>query len=98
MRIESIMYPSPLEKSDPKNDNVDVHVQLDDGSVYSFLVATPNNIRRCMENEGIDYFFSYPPVVLVHRLTADNIERALRALLLGEKRELWLGLYGVLQT
>jgi hypothetical protein len=77
VRIESITYPSPLEESDAKNDDVDVHVQLDDGSVYSFLVATPDNIRWCMEQEGIDYFFSYPPLVFVHRLTAENIEREL---------------------
>jgi hypothetical protein len=97
MRIESITYPSPLEESDPENDNIDVHVQLDDGSVYSFLVATPNNIFQCMKKEGIDYFFSYPAPLLVNRLTSASIETALKALLSGEEK-FWLRLYGVHQT
>jgi hypothetical protein len=35
-----IEYVSPLDDVDPENDNIDVHVRLDDGRVYSFLLAT----------------------------------------------------------
>jgi hypothetical protein len=73
-----------------------VHVYLDDGRVYSFLVATPNNIFWCMENDGTDYFFGFPPPVFVNRVTSENVERALRALL-SENKEKWLAVYGVLQ-
>lgn len=97
MKIRRIEYPSPIEATDPENDNIDVHVYLDDGRVYSFLVATPNNIFWCMENEGIDYFFGFPPPVFVNRLTRDNVERALHALLSEDKKKR-LELYGVLQT
>ena len=97
MKILQVTYPSPLEESNPENDNIDVHVYLDDGCVYSFLVATPNNIFWCMENEGNDHFFASPPPVFVKRLTPDNIERALHALLSEDKNK-WLELYGVLQT
>ena len=77
MRIE---YVSPEEEVNPEDDNVDIHVRLDDGRVYSVLVATPNNIYSCMENESIDYFFGVPPL-FVKRLTRDNVERAVRALM-----------------
>jgi hypothetical protein len=97
MKIQRIEYPSPIEENDPENDNIDVHVYLDDGRVYSFLFATPNNIFWCMENEGIDYFFGFPPPVFVNRLTRDNVERALHALLSEDKKKR-LELYGVLQT
>jgi len=50
-----------------------------------------------MENEGIDYFFGFLPPVFVNRLTRDNVERALHALL-GEDKKKWLELYGVLQA
>ena len=96
MKIQRIVFPSPIGENDPENDNIDVHVHLDDGRVYSFLVATPNNIFWCMENEGTDYFFGFPPTIFVNRLTSDNVERALRALL-SENKEKWLSVYGVLQ-
>jgi hypothetical protein len=96
VKILQVTYPSPIEESNPENDNIDVHVELDNGRVYSFLVATPNNIFWCMENEGNDYFFGWPPPIFVKLLTPDNIERALHALLSEDKK--WLELYGVLQT
>lgn len=96
MKIKTIVYPSPLEENNPENDNIDVHVYLDDGRIYSFTVATPNNIFRCMENEGIDYFFGFPPV-FVQLLTRDNIERALKAIV-SEDNGKWLEVYGALQT
>ena len=49
-----IEYVSPLDEINPENDNIDVHVRLDDGRVYSFLIATPNNIYTCMSNDGND--------------------------------------------
>ncbi len=63
--------------------------------IYSFVVATPNNIFWCMENEGIDYFTCFPPPVFVRRITPDNIERALHDLS-SKHEEMWAN-YGVLQ-
>jgi hypothetical protein len=75
-----IEFVSPESEIDPEDDNVDVHIRLNDGRVYSILVATPRNIYKCMENESVDYFFGVPPV-FVQRLTRDNVERAVRALI-----------------
>ena len=96
MKISRIEYVSPLGEVHPMNDNIDVLVHLLDGRVYSFVVATPNNIFRCMENEKIDYFFGIPPV-FVANLTADNIERALHALVSDYDDGRWIDIYGTLQ-
>ena len=97
MQIQRIDYPSPVDQVDPENDNIDVHVYLVDGRVYSFLVATPNNIFWCMENEGTDYFFGFPPPIFVTRLTRENVERALHALVSEDKIKS-LEVYGILQS
>lgn len=77
------------------NDNIDVLVHFVDGRVYSFVVATPNNISWCMENEKIDYYFGVPPV-FVAKLTPDNIERALKALV-SDYDGRWVNIYGAQQ-
>ena len=94
-RISRIEYPSPLGEAHPMNDNIDVLVHLMDGRVYGLVVATPNNIFWCMENEKIDYYFGVPPV-FVASLTPENIERALEALV-SESDGHWLDVYGTLQ-
>lgn len=96
MKIKEIRYVSPMEENNPEDDNIDVHVELEDGRIYSLVVSTPNNIYWCMENEGIDYSFGFPPPVFVRLITPDNIERALH-ILFSERTELW-SLYGVLQS
>lgn len=95
MRISKIEYVSPLGEAHPMNDNVDVLVHLMDGRVYSVVVATPNNIFWCMENEETDYYFGVPPV-FVASLSPENIERALQALV-SENDGQWLSVYGTLQ-
>ena len=95
MLISKIEYISPLLENYPLNDNIDVLVYLDDGRAYSFVVATPNNIFWCMENENVDYYFGVPPV-FVATLTSDNIERALHALF-SESEGKWISVYGTLQ-
>lgn len=96
MKVDKIEYPSSPEESNPENDNLDVHLTLEDGRTYSFVVATPNNIYWCMENQARDYFFGIPPV-FVKQLTRQNMEAALRALV-SEDDGKWLDVYGVLQN
>jgi len=90
-----ITFVSSIEDVNPDDDNIDVHVHLDDGRTFSFLVATPKNIYRSMNNEGIDYYFGTPPL-FVREITSDAIERAIQALV--EDNSRWLYVYGVLQT
>jgi hypothetical protein len=90
MRIEFI---SPEDKLNPENDNADIILRLDDGRVYGLLVATPNNIYWCMDNEATDFYFGVPPL-FVRRLTRNVIETAIDALLQAPE---WLSVYGTLQ-
>lgn len=96
MKINRIEYPSPIEEVNALNDNIDVFVHMDDGSVYSFVVATPDNIYWCMDNQRVDYFFGIPPV-FVKALTTENIERALHELV-QEDNGPWVEVYGSQQT
>jgi uncharacterized membrane protein YpjA len=91
-----IKYISPLEDVNPENDNIDVHLVLDDGRVFSLLLATPNNIFWCMANEGVDYYFGTPPL-FVRLLNHECIEKGVKALLT-EDNGRWLNVYGVLQS
>ena len=92
LNITSITYLSDLAEVNPENDNIDVHVAIDDGRQFTFVVATPNNLYWCMENEGIDYFFG-DPMIFVKNLTEENVERALRQIV-EEDDGKWLSLYG----
>jgi hypothetical protein len=87
-------FVSPESEINPENDNVDVFLHLDDGRTYSFVVATPNNIYWCMDNESVNYFFGVPPL-FVRKLTRSNVEVAVAALLEDPQ---WLEVYGSLQT
>jgi hypothetical protein len=91
MQVEFV---GPIKQINPENDNADVLLRLDDGRTFSFLVATPNNLYRCMENERLDHFFGVPPV-FVKRLTVENTEKALTAVLASGEET--LNLYGTLQ-
>jgi hypothetical protein len=90
-RIQLLSRPADIE-----NDNIDVHLYMDDGSIYSLVVATPNNIYWCMENAGESYFFGVPPV-FVNKLSLENISVAMEALVT-EGNGKWLEVYGALQV
>jgi len=92
MQIREIKYLGNLSECNSENDNIDVHVVLDDGREFTFVFATPNNIFWCMENEGVDYFFG-EPTVFVKNLTKENIEKAI-ARLVSEDNGRWLEIYG----
>ena len=44
VKIRRIDYLSDLSEVNPEHDNLDVHVTLDDGREFTFVVATPNNV------------------------------------------------------
>jgi hypothetical protein len=90
--IKAIQFLSEWNEVNPENDNIDVHVVLEDGREFTFVVATPNNIFWCMDNEGVDYFFG-APVLFVRRLTREIVERAIRAIVAQDGGK-WLSVYG----
>lgn len=75
-----IDHVSPLEDADPANDNIDIHLRMYDGRVYSLLVATPNNIYVCIDNSREEYFFGVPPI-FVRVLDKKHVEEAISPLI-----------------
>ena len=96
MKAVNIKFVSPIEEFNPENDSVDVHVLLDDGRLFSFDFATPNNIFFSMAIEGLDYYFGVP-TVFVRLLNRECVEKAIHAIL-REDDGRWLDVYGVLQS
>jgi len=92
MKIKSVEYLSDISEINPENDNLDVRIVLEDGQEFTFVVATPNNVFWCMDNEDIDYFFG-APMLFVKNLTPDNIERAVKAIVTTDEGK-WLKIYG----
>jgi hypothetical protein len=92
LTIKRIEYLSDPSRLNPDNDNLDVHVILDDGREFTFVVATPTNVMWCMENEGVDYFFG-EPMIFVKTLTPENIDKAIRAIACDDGGR-WLTVYG----
>jgi hypothetical protein len=91
-KVERITFLSDLSEVNAEHDNIDVHVTLNDGRELTFVVATPNNVLWCMENENLDYFYG-EPMLFVKCLTRENIERAIRAIVEDENSR-WLQMYG----
>lgn len=104
MGVKSITFPTSfksynpedypegiLEEDDIENSNIDVFVQLDDGSKYVIEVATAKNIEYQMDLEQMNYFDGHP-VIIVKQLTREIIKEAITAY--AEKNDgYWLKLH-----
>ena len=78
MKVIEIEIPTPLsEIEDVEDDNIDVFVELEDGTLCTVVVSTPKNYYSLMEKEQKDYYCGVPDII-VKKLTIDNIERAIK--------------------
>lgn len=66
--IKTIEPVLPWSSIDPENGSVGVDVELKDGRVFNFSVATPNNTVASMTRHQEPYFVSLPPPIIVQRL------------------------------
>ncbi len=80
MVVKKIRFPTYLEDiKDIENDNIDVFVELEDGYVYTLVVATAKNIETIMDQEKLNYFSTGHPFIIVKELTEEIIEEAVKA-------------------
>lgn len=78
MKVRKVTYPTPLsEVSDISNDNIDVFVELEDGTNYCFVVSTPLNLCKFMDDNDIGFIPASQPDIIVKELTEENILLAL---------------------
>lgn len=77
----TIFYPTALNEIDPHNDNIDVCVTLEDGRSFTFVVATPETLKRLMEKDGVPYLIPGLPFLIVNELTDHNIRSVIEELI-----------------
>lgn len=68
-----IMFPGGLDQANPLDDNVDVLVQTENGERYSFVVATPDNLKSLMKADGLPYLPPGAPMLFVEEITEANV-------------------------
>lgn len=78
--IKKISFPSSLKYvEDIYDDNLDVFVELEDGSEYTVIVATPKNFLTLMNRHEMDFLEPGCPFIIVRKLTMEIIEKAIDA-------------------
>jgi hypothetical protein len=80
MLIKKIYFPIPLEHiEDIYDENLDVFVELENGSEYTVTVGTPKNFLTLMNNHEMDFLEPGCPFIIVRKLTMEVIEKAIHA-------------------
>lgn len=82
MLVKSIDFPCGLEGiTDIEDDNVDVFVELEEKSPYTYIVVvgTAKNLETLMEKENLNYFEVGHPFIIVKKLTKEIIEETIQA-------------------
>ena len=87
-----IIFPTSLDNINPENDNVDVLVQMDTGKQYSFVIATPDNVKDLMQKDNLPFLVPGSPFLFVEKITEANIRLLLNSLL--KENESLIQIYG----
>ncbi len=76
----SFVRPNLLEEiQDIENSNIDVFVELEDGSNYTLVVATAKNIVSLMDKEKTNFSEPGEPFIIVRKITKKIITEAIEA-------------------
>ena len=78
MKVTAIEYPTPLERCDPLNDNIDVLVTLENGHTYCITVGTVEWLRMDIQKNGKKYQLPCAPSLIVAELRKDIIAEAVQ--------------------
>ena len=96
MKVElmkyDIIFPTALDSINPDNDNIDVLVQTENGQQYTFVVATPDNVKYLMKKDNVSFLKPGLPFLFVEKLTDTNIRMVVEFLL--EEDEQLIRIYG----
>ena len=80
MLVKNISFVIPLtDIEDIYDDNIDVGVELEDGSEYTVMIATPKNFLTLMNKNEMDFLEPGCPFIIVRKLTMEVIEKAIHA-------------------
>ena len=87
-----IFFPTALNEIDEDNDNVDILVQTENGKRYSFVVATPDNLKHLMQKENLPYLKPGLPFLFVEKITESHIRMLIDSLI--EEGDRLIRIYG----
>jgi len=87
----SLYFPTPLTKINPLDDNIDVCLQLEDGRTYTFVCATPENLKSLMKKDNVQYIHPEMRFIIVASLQEHIIQQAIEAMIANDHL---LQLYG----
>ncbi|MHB0863845.1 hypothetical protein ACYCS5_22105 [Paenibacillus sp. SEL3] len=94
MKVKKIVYPTSLSQiADIEDDNIDVFIELEDGTNISVAVCTPKNLISYMTKENINFIPASPPDIIVKSLTEETIEQAIENY--AQEDAFWLKLFFV---
>lgn len=92
--VDSVVIPHLLRESDQ---NIDLFVNLRDGTSYSFTVSTPDDIKEMMQRDGLYHFIS-PGLIIVKAINLESILSAIEECLkYVDNKSFPLDHFGVLQ-
>jgi hypothetical protein len=78
--VKNISFVIPLtDIEDIYDDNIDVGVELEDGSEYTVMIGTPKNLLTLMDNNEMDFLEPGCPFIIVRKLTMEVIKKAIHA-------------------
>ena len=77
----TVFYPTALNEIDPHKDNIDVCVTLADGRYFTFVAATPENLKSLMKKDGVSYLVPGLPFLIVEELNDNNIRSVIEELI-----------------
>lgn len=87
-----IIFPTAFDRINLDNDNMDVLVQTENGKQYTFVVATPDNVKYLMKKDNVPFLKPGLPFLFVEKLTETNIRMVVESLL--EEDEQLIRVYG----
>jgi hypothetical protein len=93
MEIKRILYLLYCEDiTEIEHSNIDVTVELKDGSRYVVIIATPSNLEYLMNKDKMNYLEIGYPIIIVKQLTKAIIVEAIKAYV-KESDGYWLKLH-----
>ena len=88
MRIKKVRFIDEVKNE--LNDSVDVGIEFENGSSYTIIVQTPDDLVEEMLQEGRDFIEPGTPVIIVKQLTKKTVNEAIKAY--AEDEGYWLKL------
>ena len=76
----TLFCPTPWDAVNPENHNIDVCLTFSDGRSFTFVVATPENLKFLMKQEGKPYLSPGAPMLIAEKLTPEAVTGLLQEL------------------